>query len=132
MKHKGQLTFFIHNSSLAGNLRLMSKSGNAKSHPVETQAYRSKQKINQNNLLLCSSSNQFATGGIIDVLLKFGGALPAMYIFGSSSAAKPRCTADRVKRASIPHEEGPCSDPIKSRARRAKAWTESIDVDSIA
>jgi len=136
MKERSEqvLTFFAQSSSLAGSLRLISKSGSAKSHPVETQAYRSRQKINQNSLLLNSSSCQLPTGGIILVRLRLGvGALPAIYrLFVSSSTARPKWTAERVNKARIPHDDGPCSEPIRSRARRARACTESIDVDSIA
>ena len=113
----------------------MSKSGRAKSHPVDRHAYRSRANINQNNLLLHSSSLQSAAGGMILVLLKLGaGALLGVKFDAarSSSEVKPRCTAERVKSANIPHEDGPCSEPIKSRARRANACTEDIEVDSIA
>lgn len=64
--------------------------------------------------------------------LKLGaGAL--LYAAGwSSSAARPRWTADRVSSARIPHDDGPWSDPMRSIAKRANACTEEIEVDSMA
>lgn len=90
-----------------GNLLLISKSGSAKSHPVETQTYLSRAKINQNNLLLDSSSCHVDGGGMILVRLKLGIGVRPSQGFGSSSVDNPRCTADRVRRARIPQLLGP-------------------------
>jgi hypothetical protein len=57
-----------------------------------------------------------------------GGTLPLR----SSSVMSPRWTAERVSRARIPQDEGPCSLPIRSKARRARACTDEMEVLSMA
>lgn len=69
---------------------------------------------------------------MILVRLKLGIGVRPSQEFGSSSVDSPRCTADRVRRARIPQLLGPWSEPIRSKARRARAWRDEIDVDSIA
>ena len=87
------LTRPAQSSSEHGSRLAMSKSGRAKSHPVDKHAYRSSANINQNNLLRHSSSLQSAAGGMILVLLRLGaGALLGVKFDAarSSSEVRPR------------------------------------------
>jgi hypothetical protein len=87
----------------------MSKSGSAKSHPVEAQAYRSSEKISQNRRLLLSSSSHVAGAGmmLVRVRVEAGALVEKLFPFESFSLVKPRCTAERVSSANMPHDDGP-------------------------